>query len=157
MKQIPPLARRDSLIVKELPDETLVYDRETDQAHCLNLTAARIWKNCDGQRTVRQLAELMGRELGSEVPEEMIWVALNQLEKFNLLQIIPAQPAVLAQMDRRQWARSIGIAALLLPVVLTITVPTAMAQASSCNNRPCVSPGDCCPANPSCGPSKKCH
>lgn len=157
LKRLAPLARRGSLIVKELPDETLVYDLETDQAHCLNLTAARVWENCDGQRTVSQLAELMERELGSVVPEEMIWLALNQLEKFNLLEIAPAQPEVLAQMNRRLWVRSIGIAAILLPVVLTITVPTAMAQASTCNNRPCNTPADCCPANPSCNSSKKCH
>ena len=157
LNRIAPLARRGSLIVKELPDETLVYDLKTDQAHCLNLTAARVWKNCDGQRTVSQLAELMELELGSLVPEEMIWLALNQLEKFNLLEIAPAQPKVLAQMDRRHWVRSIGIAAMLLPVVLTITVPTALAQASTCSKRPCNNPGDCCPANPVCNASKKCH
>jgi hypothetical protein len=31
-----PTARKDQLIVKELDDETLVYDLERDEAHCLN-------------------------------------------------------------------------------------------------------------------------
>jgi len=156
VKQNVPLARRDSLIVKELADETLVYDLATDQAYCLNLTAARVWKNCDGERTVAQLGELMEIEADSAVPEEIIWLALDQLEKFNLLERAPAKPVVLAQMNRRELARSIGIAAILLPVVLTITVPTALAQGSSCMNRPCNVPADCCPSNPVCNPSKKC-
>jgi len=39
-----PLARKDQLIVKEVDDEVLVYDLKTDQAHCLNKTAALVWK-----------------------------------------------------------------------------------------------------------------
>ncbi len=37
MKQ-PPSARRKDLIIEELPDEVLVYDLNTDRAHCLNKT-----------------------------------------------------------------------------------------------------------------------
>ncbi|MDQ5844969.1 MAG: PqqD family protein, partial [Acidobacteriota bacterium] len=54
-----PLARQSSLIVKELEDETLVYDQETDQAHCLNETAALVWKNCDGRNSVNEIARLL--------------------------------------------------------------------------------------------------
>lgn len=39
-----PQARRTGLSIQELPDETLIYDRENDQANCLNATAAEIWK-----------------------------------------------------------------------------------------------------------------
>jgi len=80
VKQISPIARKKSLIIKELPTETLVYDLETDKAHCLNETAARVWKNCDGQQTVAQLRELTEQETNSPVPEEMVWLALDQLE-----------------------------------------------------------------------------
>ncbi len=50
-KQPLPVARHKNLIVKELPDETLIYDLDSDKAHCLNQTAALVWKNCDGTRS----------------------------------------------------------------------------------------------------------
>ncbi len=39
-----PHGRKDGLVVKELGNETLVYDLERDEAHCLNQTAALVWK-----------------------------------------------------------------------------------------------------------------
>ena len=30
-----PQARTDNLVIRELDDETLVYDMERDEAHCL--------------------------------------------------------------------------------------------------------------------------
>ena len=44
-----PRARTSELIVKELPDETLVYDLANDKAHCLNHTAALVWKTAMAQ------------------------------------------------------------------------------------------------------------
>jgi len=35
-----PKARQDKLIVRELPNETLLYDHVSAKAHCLNQTAA---------------------------------------------------------------------------------------------------------------------
>ena len=59
-----PKARQEQLIVKELPDELLIYDLQSDKAHCLNETAALVWKNCDGHKTVEQLRELMEENAG---------------------------------------------------------------------------------------------
>jgi Coenzyme PQQ synthesis protein D (PqqD) len=56
-----PRAREAGLIVRELEDETLVYDADTDRAHCLNQTAARIWKHCDGTSSVPQIADLLSQ------------------------------------------------------------------------------------------------
>ena len=46
-----PHARVNELIVRELPEETLVYDQKHDKAHCLNRAAALVWRHCDGQTT----------------------------------------------------------------------------------------------------------
>jgi hypothetical protein len=43
-------------VIQELPDETLVYDLQRNRAHCLNRTAALVWRHCDGQATVADLA-----------------------------------------------------------------------------------------------------
>jgi hypothetical protein len=155
MNQPLPLARTESLIIKELADETLVYDSNNDKAHCLNPTAALVWKNCDGKQTVDQLRELMEHEAGAAVPEEMIWLALDQLASFNLLAEAPAKPVALAGLNRRTLVKRIGFAAIALPVILSIAAPPAHAQASLLPPSACCgSPGQCssnsCVQSPTC-------
>ena len=150
-----PKARQEQLIVKELPDELLIYDLKRDKAHCLNETAALVWKNCDGHKTVDQLRELMEENAGSQVPEEMVWLALDQLETFKLLDEAALKPAQFAGMSRRDMVRRVGFAAIALPVILSIVAPTAQAQASGLPpNSCCNSPGQCasgnCTQNPVC-------
>jgi hypothetical protein len=144
MNQPLPLARTESLIIKELADETLVYDSNNDKAHCLNPTAALVWKNCDGKQTVDQLRELMEHEAGAAVPEEMIWLALDQLASFNLLAEAPAKPVALAGLNRRTLVKRIGFAAIALPVILSIAAPPAHAQGSKFGT------GVCCTQNSQC-------
>jgi hypothetical protein len=138
MRPSNPLKRNDSLIVKELPDETLVYDTKLDKAHCLNLTAALVWKNCDGKKSVAELREVLAAKAGNEVPEEMVWLALDQLKSFKLLSDVPARPTQFNDMSRRDLVRRIGFAALTLPVIISIAAPPAHAQASL------LAPGACC-------------
>jgi len=145
-----PKARQEQLIVKELPDELLIYDLKHHQAHCLNETAALVWKNCDGRKTVDQLRELMEDNAGSPVPEEMVWLALDQLETFKLLDEAALKPAQFAGMTRRDMVRRVGIAAIALPVILSIVAPTAQAQASG------LPPGACCVQKSDCA-SNSCN
>ena len=58
-----PRTRTEGLIVRELPDELLVYDLERHRAHCLNPTAALVFKHCNGRRSVAQIARILRREL----------------------------------------------------------------------------------------------
>src|SRR5688572_14272760 len=97
-----PSARTHKLIVKELPDETLVYDLESDKAHCLNHTAAWVWKNCDGQKTVSELSASLAKETDRAVDESLIWLALDQLERYDLMEVAPPLPVELAGINRRQ-------------------------------------------------------
>lgn len=169
LKQLLPAARRKNLIVKELPDETLIYDLDSDEAHCLNQTSALVWKHCDGTRSVGALAKLLSAQTGMKVPEEVVWLALDQLEQFKLLREPILKPAHSAGMSRRQLVRSLGIAvAVSIPAITTIVAPTP-AQAASCNsqtgrdnNCPCTSStqcasnccrdGECKPGGGSCAP-----
>ncbi|MBA3352846.1 MAG: PqqD family protein, partial [Blastocatellia bacterium] len=54
-----PIARKNGLVVQEVPDEVLVYDLETNKAHCLNQSAAMIWRSCDGKNSVSEIAALV--------------------------------------------------------------------------------------------------
>lgn len=148
-----PKARQEKLIVKELADETLVYDLVSDKAHCLNETAARVWKNCDGMKSVSDISAILAEDAGAPVDEAVVWLALEQLEKFKLLEAFPSTPAHLVGINRRQLVRTMGVAALALPVIISIATQTAQAQASPCSTGsrpdgcPCTSNGQCLPSH----------
>src|SRR5436309_937047 len=84
--QTLPSARSGQLVVRELPDETLVYDLERHQAHCLNSTSAFVWKYCDGKTTVVEMTRLLSRELAAPVDDDVVWLALGQLRRLHLLE-----------------------------------------------------------------------
>lgn len=139
-----PLARTDQLIIKELDDEVLVYDQRVDQAHCLNKTAALVWKNCDGEKTIGEI----GESLSESTDESFVWLALDELEKFSLMTRVPVRPGVLAGMSRRQLMRNAGIAALALPLIVSITAPTPAQAASNIGfHQPCCGGNTCAPPN----------
>src|SRR5215475_2245933 len=121
-----PLARTDEVVVSELPDEILIYDKRRDKAHCLNSAAGMVWKLCDGRTSVGKMAERMSRELGTPVDEQIIWMALEELGRSHLLEERVKAPA--ATISRRELARRIGLAAAIaLPVVTSMLVPPAAA------------------------------
>ena len=164
--KVSPVARTASLIVKEVDGETLVYDQENDKAHCLNDTAARVWKNCDGRKSVSQISETLSAESNTSVADEVVWLALDQLEKFKLLEEAPNRPIFLAGLTRRQMVARLGIAAVALPAIVSIVAPHASAQTSllvlgECCNNPneCVTsccakrPTTCVCISPGCSPS----
>lgn len=121
-----PLARHKGLIVRKLSDEVLVYDLERNKAHCLNLTSARVWKYCDGKTTVEEMVRLLNKDSSTPLTRDLVLLALNQLQKFHLLQ----QSLQLPFISRRDLVFKYAPAAVILPVILTIAVPTAQAQAS---------------------------
>lgn len=152
-----PKARTDSLIVQDMDGETLVYDRKTGKAHCLNSTAAIVWRHCDGKMTVRQIARLLASETKVPADETMVWLALDGLEKSKLLEGPVPRPAEVAMISRRELARRISVLggiAIALPVVTSIFAPTAQA-AGSClqKNGNCAPSGICTsPTNNCCSP-----
>lgn len=151
-----PRARTQGLIVQELPDETLIYDRVRDKAHCLNQTAALVWKYADGKTTITEMARKLERELKTNpVDEQLIWYALDQFNKDHLLESDVVPPGLLAGMSRREMVRALGVAAAIaLPLVTSIIAPTP-AQASTClgTGSSCSSGAECCSGTCSTGGS----
>src|SRR5216683_761949 len=128
-----PKARQDRLLVQEVGDELVVYDQERDHAHCLNRTAALVWRLCDGQTSVAELTGMLQKELKIPVNEELIEMALDRLGKAKLLQPRLTRPADAVAISRRQMIRKLGLAGALtlaLPVITTLIAPTP-AQAAS--------------------------
>lgn len=140
-----PLARTDALVVKELQDEVLVYDLKRDKAHCLNPTAAAVWKHCDGKLAVADMARLLESDLEKPLDDEVVWLALRQLDKFHLLQERGRLPQAKQGISRRDLIRRIGVSAVLLPAIISITAPTAKAQGSCLPiEAECAVNADCC-------------
>lgn len=140
-----PLARQEQLVVQEVADETIIYDEQRDHVHRLNRTAALVWRYCDGSHTVAALAQAVSRELASApgvsapVTEDVVWLALDRLDKEKLLQGTLARPEGLTQITRRDVLRRaalIGGLAVLIPVVQSVVAPTpAMAMSIGCAKR----------------------
>jgi hypothetical protein len=76
-----PQARRNGLVVRELPDELLVYDTTQHRAHCLNRTAAVVFRHADGTRTISDLAPLVGGDAGPAEGEAAVQMALERSKR----------------------------------------------------------------------------
>lgn len=139
-----PVARKEQLIVRELPDEVLVYDEKRDKALCLNHTAALVWKHCDGHTPVADMAQLIEKELKTPVADDLVWLALTRLDKLNLLEEQIELPHAIAGMSRRDFSRKVGIgAALAIPVIVALSTS---ASAATClpSGSACSSSAQCC-------------
>jgi hypothetical protein len=144
-EQIKPQARSEGLVIQELSDEVLIYDLERDKAHCLNQSAAMIWKHCDGKTSISQLAQLVAKESGLPANEELVWLALEQLSKAQLLPQAVKRDTGKKPMTRREVIKRIGLgAAAAIPVVTSIVAPMA-AQAATLKTpgSPCSAPAEC--------------
>lgn len=124
-----PKARSEALITKEVDGELLVYDRTRDKAHCLNESAAAIWKLCDGRTTPAEIARKLGgcptpgsptaqrpwgrtvsegAALHPTIDEGLVWLALGELRRSQLL-----EEAADKTRNENQWPRpSMGIASM---------------------------------------------
>jgi hypothetical protein len=130
-----PKARANSLIVQHLDDETLVYDKKKDKAHCLNPTSAFVWRHCDGKTSVDDLTALLRAEFGSGVDEGVVRLSLDQLSKAELLTGVGVPISKGAGLSRRDVAKRLGLAAtaaFALPTVLSIVAPRAVDAATNC-------------------------
>jgi hypothetical protein len=117
-----PRARTDDLTVCELSAEVLIYDRRRHRAHCLNATAAAVWRRCDGRTPVAELTRLVAAEAGLDAPAAVA-LALEQLGRRHLLDEAP--PAATDRVGRREALRKLALAAAVLPLVTTVATRTA--------------------------------
>ncbi len=150
-----PRARQEGLLFSPLNDELVIYDTARNKAHSLNRVATMVWKNCDGATTVSQLRELVAQELHSEVDEQVVWLALQQLERNRLLEGRMQTPGNL--ISRREAARRFGkVAAIVIPLVASAMIPPAVfaiscPPASQCTPNVTLCPGNIlCPASGCC-------
>ncbi len=142
-----PKSRDNEIVIQEVENEVLVYDLKTDKAHHLNKTMTEVWKNCDGKTSVRQLSEKLSKKLNEKIEGDFIWLALDELEKANLLEE-KVDSKIFSKFSRRKVLFKYASIAVALPAVMSLITSTA-AQAGSClgNNANCTQNAQCCSGN----------
>jgi hypothetical protein len=145
-----PRAREKGLLTCEVADELLVYDLDRYKAHCLNSAAALVWRQCDGRTSVPEITRAFNRVYGVTLDNDVVWFALEQLERARLIHIDVAhgRRTGSAKLTRRELIKRAGAAAAAgLPLVSSIVTPTAVEAAS------CMGPGAACGPD---GPNSTC-
>jgi len=128
-----PESRTEQLVIQQMAEETLVYDLDRHKAHCLNRTSAIVWSHCDGTSTVSDVAELLHRDIGIPVSDDVVLLAISQLGKAKLLSNpakLPFNGMIPARREVMKRVGLIGAAAMLLPVISSIVAPTAVSAAT---------------------------
>lgn len=135
-----PEARQEGLVIQDMPEEILVYDLNTNKAHCLNQTAAFVWKACNGKNTVTDITSMFSRQTNGQINDDLVWLAIDQLNEKNLL-----KTEIVTKFQgesRRSVIKKIGLAAVVaLPVVASLVAPTSVLAVGSCA---CVGMGSAC-------------
>lgn len=149
-----PVARKTGLVIQEVPEEVLVYDMDTNKAHCLNKTAALVWKSCDGNRSVSEIANHVGSLSGEKVTDDFVWLAIDQLNENDLLE--KQMEADFKGLSRRDVIKRIGLTSMVaLPVIASLIAPPTAMAAASCN---CNSNIECDLGGPNGGcPERTCN
>ena len=147
-----PRARREGLLVRELNDEVLVYDLHRHKAHCLNTTAALVWRRCDGRTRVSEITLAIQSASAGSPDDDAVWFAIEQLKRAHLIEATTVLGSGSPKLSRRELMKKAGIAAAVaLPLVTTIVAPR-VAEAATClpSGAVCSPPGPnaaCCSGN----------
>ena len=139
---VGPKARSEDLVVREVRNETLVYDLKRNKAHCLNRTASMIWKRCNGQRTMTDLLQVLTKDFETPVDRQVIELALYKLQKSHLIDRPGNRSTRSMRKSRREVMKKLGWGAVVsLPMITSIVAPTAV-MAVTCP-APIISQGQC--------------
>lgn len=161
MNRVPttlPLARRDGLTIETVGDEVLILDSTSNTVHLLNRPAAFVWQQADGTRTPDEIAQAMTRAFGASADPQIVWYALERLDKKHLLETRLPAPLSAQGITRRQFLKRAAAGAVLLAVVTSIVTPTTAEAQSACSpaDGSCNSDGDCCRGLFCCVPINTC-
>jgi hypothetical protein len=119
------------LTIEELALETVVYDHKRNRMHCLNPSTSFIWRRCDGQTKLEEIAARLP-EVDLPADLDVVRGALKALDRAHLLEGEPSF-ATSELPSRRKLVQRLGLAAgaaaSVLPVITSAVAPTpAMAK-----------------------------
>lgn len=149
-KSYTPLSRKTDLVVQSLENDLLVYNNQNNKAFCLNQTSAAVWNACDGFSTIEEITKKVSQQMNSPVTKQLVWLALEQLQKEDLLAKDNDFAIDFGGLSRREVIRKVGLTTMVaLPVISALIAPSAAMAASACiqAGNPCTpaTPDPCCP------------
>ena len=124
-----PRRLSQGLSMQQAGEETLIYDERRHLAFCLNRTSSAVWARCDGAQCAAEIAAALQTELAQPVSEDVVALALGQMEANGLLESkahpsSEAIPAALGAISRRSMMTRLAYgAAVLLPAIAVIMAP----------------------------------
>jgi hypothetical protein len=121
----------EGLQFERVADELLAVKPATLEAHALNQSAAAVFDLCDGKASKSEMAAEIERRTSLPADEEIVELALAELVDAGL--IVVEDPEAPSTISRRSLVRRLSLSAaavMMLPVVETILLPPAAAQAS---------------------------
>jgi hypothetical protein len=126
----PPRARQDGLLEETVGEELLLYDQKSHTAHCLSPIAACVWRHCDSEHDLTDLAQF------AKVSENLIADVLHELREKGLLDTEPElMQSTICDESRREAIGRIaryGAAAAAGSMIVSATAATpAMASSTS--------------------------
>jgi hypothetical protein len=121
-----PVARTEGLVIETVGDETVVFDVDSKEAHCLKSLAAAVFMYADGSRTTSDIAELAAYRMGTPVTEADVTDAVSQLDSRSLLDQGPV--VVRNGISRRDALKRFGAVAgvaAATPLIATVSASAA--------------------------------
>jgi phospholipase C len=120
-----PLARSEGLIREELDGQLLLYDCESSVAHALDHQATAVWRACDGETDVADIA------VRCEMSQETVSLTLARLDELGLLAFNPDEQSGETRRSalRKMTLAGAGLSAGI-PVISSLLVPTAASAMS---------------------------
>ena len=134
-KTYQPRRLSQELSIQCVGDETLIYDERRHVAFCLNQVSSAVWTHCDGAQSVAQIAAALRSELAQPVTEEIVDLALAQMEENGLLEPDTDSPseaglAAHGPISRRSLMATLGAGAVMmlpLPAIAAVMAPKPFA------------------------------
>jgi hypothetical protein len=146
MNSLPRL--KSGLLRHDLDQQVLVYDSHDDSVHLLDPTTGYVFDLLqEGSWGPDTITGELGRRLDVTPNEGLLFLAINELQKANLLESDSVESSsLLPDVTRRDLVRKLaltGAAALLIPAVATLTARSAYAATNVANSGLCASSAEC--------------
>ena len=160
MSSIPRV--RPGLLRHSMDEQILVYDPREDTVHLLNPTTACVLDLLqEGGWSEERMRDEVARRMKIEPSAELLSLAFDELRKADLLDTSDAPIAPVSDLARREMLRKIGLAgaaALLIPVITTLTASPASAACTGLltSGQVCTTGTQCCSGICGGGPPKTC-
>ena len=66
-------------LIRELEGEVVLYDKKDSRCHVLNPTAALVWKHCEKESSVTELAQTIATQTNLPADPTIVYLALQEL------------------------------------------------------------------------------